>query len=169
MKNRIIEALKEVETDDFVVNDELIDFIEEIPAQTHYFLFGTNAIDDFNENPEEVDLSGVRGVLFTFKDGDNPADLLDAFLGWEAYQVLTPEQYKQIADYNAEDIQPIQACNCTEPTRFRIIENHFWNGDIDLQNSPEIIDASRQESEVKEIICKGCGLPYKGVKIINFQ
>ncbi len=123
---------------------------------------------DFNENPEKVDISGVGGVLFAFKDGDNPAELLDAFLGWEDYQVLTPEQYKQIAEYNGEDIEPIQ-CTCTNPTKFTIIENHFWDGDIDLQNSPDRIDASRQESEVKAIICKGCGLPYKEVKVINFQ
>lgn len=76
--------------------------IFEAPAKPTYFLFGSEAVDIYNEE-------GIDALIDAIED-DNlgcdtfehilsetlPCDLLDAFQGWDDYAVITKEEFDRI-------------------------------------------------------------------------
>jgi len=102
IKEQIIEALQEYEGTDFLVNDELIEFIENIKEQpkVYYFMFGEDVCRAYHENEFEVVLKmieeGTEFSIHKFIEGEHPENIMEAGSGWMDYAIITEEEYNAL-------------------------------------------------------------------------
>lgn len=102
----ILEALQEYEGTDFIVNDELLEFIENVPEKQEkkclYFLFGRSASRAFDESDEGESNESIADrikthdyALFFWEEGvTHPLQLVDEYDGYEGYSEITKELYE---------------------------------------------------------------------------
>lgn len=71
--------------------------IEKKPELTHY-LFGEDAINEWQENGATEELLDIGFGLFVFEEGVTPSwKLAEAQDGWLEYAIITKEEYDEIS------------------------------------------------------------------------
>ena len=69
--------------------------------KTFYFLFGSEAVEAFEENgAKAVNFEKVSGALYRYEEGESPTLILESFSGWESYIELTKKDYQTICKKN---------------------------------------------------------------------
>jgi hypothetical protein len=62
---------------------------------THYFLFGSRAVDHY-VNQEFENISSSLFGLFVFTKDSNPVDFISAYDGWSNWCEITEEDYLKL-------------------------------------------------------------------------
>lgn len=62
----------------------------------NYFLFGSEAVDQFNENENPDEVTTKEGAVFHYHNEYDmqPSFLLDAYSGWDKYVEIDEDQYE---------------------------------------------------------------------------